>query len=404
MRRLLTLVPAALLSAALLTGSAQAGSTFPSSNTSNGGSIFNLDSTKLKNWRKALARVRAGTGRATLLIEGDSTTSGAGAGSSGTTDMVGARAKSVVPDLASILSKQYGLAVSDNSFIGDQGCYYVSGVALSAYDTRISYSSAFYLSSIGTLGGYLIGYGNAGAGTLSFTPAGAIDTIKILSVKNTGAGGGSFTVNVDGGSSLGTVTTTGSGAVGADTFTVTKGTHTINMVASNNGGFYFLGIIAFDSTTPAVDIIGVGNWGSVVSQHVGNIYGWDPLSVLKNNIVPDLDIINLTINDSNNNTGLAAYQTNMQTLITGVHAAGDVVLMAGAPSNTTQATNGTLDQYIGALASLASSNAVPLLNLKQRWQSYAAMNPVFPYYDSVHPGVLGYQDIAQSMAEVIARP
>ena len=67
------------------------------------------------------------------------------------------------------------------------------------------------------------------------------------------------TYNVNGGASLGTITNAGANALFAYTATVTKGAHTINIVPNNNGSFN-IEDTAYNSTTPAIDLIQNGQY------------------------------------------------------------------------------------------------------------------------------------------------
>ncbi len=362
------------------------------------------NSPRLNKWRAALARVQAGTGRARLLTIADSTGMGAGTGT-GSGYTIGAWPNAWPRRLATYLEKS-GIAVSDNSIFADAG----APVAYGSYDTRAVLGSGWVSSFNGTtaasLGGYLFKYNTGSASAFSFTPTGPLDTIKVYYLQQDG--NGTFAVNVDGGGSLGTVNAGQAGGplLSVATFTVAKDVHTINLVAGNDAVFYILGIVTYDSTTPAVDIIRAGWFGARIASFVdgGTTFAFSALNVLKNNVVPDFTVIELTINDSNNGTPLATYTANMQTLITSAQLSGDVLLMAGPPSNTPQATDGTLDTFIAALSILASTNNSPLLSMKSRWTSYAVINPILPYNDNLHPTALGYWDMGLAVSEAVARP
>ena len=110
----------------------------------------------------------------------------------------------------------------------------------------------------------LFSYTTGAANNLTFTPPGQVDTVIVYMQQNGGTA--TATYNVDGGASLGTITNAGANALFAYTATVTKGAHTINIVPNNNGLFNIAGIIAYDSTTPAIDVIQDGQYGSVAAS------------------------------------------------------------------------------------------------------------------------------------------
>jgi lysophospholipase L1-like esterase len=375
--------------------------TAPTSSISASGEM-NVNAASLPKWRAAVARVRAGTGRGRLLMIGDSTTAGVGAGTGtgGQQNLIGAYAKTSTRALSALLAGY--MPVSDKSFCGDQIVQGVAPVNYVQYDTRVTAGAGWFSSgSVAVIGGSAIRYLTGSASTLSFTPVGPVDHVKIWFIAQ--GGRGSFTTNIDGGASLGTTSTNNATvAMLSATFTFARGQHTINFVALNDFPMYFAAIEAWDSTTPAVDIFQAGYSGSVI---LGWVQGaaYNPPAFLPL-FAPDLTIINLTINDSNGGTSLSSYTTNMQALITACQTTGDVVLMAGAPSNTTQATDGTLDGFIGVLQSLAISNGCALISLKKRWTSWAAANALMPYFDNYHPTAVGYQDAGASIVAAISQP
>lgn len=354
---------------------------------------FNLGSQQLIHWHKAIANVRNG-GRGTLVFAGDSTCAGAGAGSGGTTNYNGAYATNAIRRFATLINSK--IPVSDNSFFNDQSV----PVAYGTYDTRVTLGTGWgNLQS--SFGGNMFHFATGAAGTLGFTPVGQIDTFTVYWLQL--SGNGSFTVNIDGAASIGTITTgVGATIVRATTFTVAKGAHTINLVATNDAAFYMLGVKAYDSTTPAIDIIQACSSGATVAAYVNGNGAWNTVNVLPF-LAPDLLDIGLTINDSNLGTALSSYTSGLQTLIGYGQLSGDVVLRAGPPSNTVAATNGTLALYTGALGRLAVTNNSGFLDLTKRWRSYAYASPSFPYFDTLHPGVLGYWDIGSAMADAYSK-
>lgn len=358
-----------------------------------------LNSASLLYWRRAIARTRATTPvRGKMVIIGDSTSMGAGAGSSGTSLLTGAYLKAWPHRLATMSSAPVQL--SSNSWWGTQGYDSAAGITLSGYDPRLTLG-ANWAPNLATLGGKVIRYAPGAVNNFSFTPQAAFDTIVVYFLKN--SGNGSATINVDGGASLGTITTSNASLVWAtQTFTCAKGTHTINIVPNNDGQMFFGGIVTYDSTVPAIDVIQTAIYGSLAGSHVANTNVYDHMPTLRF-IAPDVTIICLTINDSNGGTPLATYQPNLQTIITNAKLSGDVILMVGPPSNTTQATDGTLDSYISVVKALAATNNCALINLKDRWGSYAATNPVLPYADTLHPGELGYVDEALAVNQELRR-
>lgn len=361
-------------------------------NDLNGYGHVNINPQTLQRWRAAKSRVRNGSARAKLLFIGDSTTMGSGSGSGGSFSMNGAFAKAWPRQLISQLNNL--LPVQDGTFYGDQN----TSVSYPLYDPRVA-EGVGWAPFVSNLGGNMFRFTAGTAGLLSFTPTFAIDNFKIYYLQQA-AGNGAFTTNIDGGASLGTTNTLGAAGVLSTTFTVARAAHTINITPDNLGTLFIIGITAWDSTIPAIDAIQLGFNGAKTADFTNTGAVWSPMTVLPT-LVPDLTVVMLTVNDSNNNTALATYQSQTQTIITTAKSTGDVLLAVGPPSNTTQATDGTLDKYIAILQNLAILNNCGLLNLKTRWTSFAVTNPNMPYFDTVHPGAVGYRDIGQAVFECI---
>ena len=360
---------------------------------------FNLSANNLIHWRAAVSRVKSGLGRGKLLVISDSTATGTGAGSSGSYNTTGAYPYNWVTALSKQLSSF--VATNDNTFFGDQNIV-GSGqqTNYNTYDTRVTVGGGWSVATgLGGLGANF--YTSGSAGTLAFTPSGNIDSVTIW--YTTSGGLGTFTTNFDGGSSLGTINQgTGGTTYTSTTYTTTSGTHTYNVVWAS-GTIYFSGEVAYLSTTPAIDLYHSGWFSAYASSFNTSSSPWNPIPAIQT-VAPDLTIIALTINDSNNGTTLSSYQTNMQAIITAAKASGDCLLVGGAPSNTTQAINGTLATFLAVNRTLALSNGCDFIDIPTRWVSYANTNPVMAYYDSLHPGKQGYQDIAVAIADVLSRP
>lgn len=354
-----------------------------------------LAATPLRYWRKAVANVRSGAGRGTVVVIGDSTSMGAGAGDSGTAALTNAYPYSFPSQLAPLLNATVPTSFQ-NIFGGQAG----AGVlTYTAYDTRVTFGTGWTTSGGATLGSTFFAYTNGSASKLTFTPSASFTRIKVWYYQNTGQG--TLTVDVDGGASLGTINTSGSSLYTSQTFTCAAGTHTINLTAGNNGSLFIGGVVVWTAATPAIDLILAGGYGTIASSWAAPTTAFSPRTALQA-LAPDLTIYDLTINDSNAGTNVAAYKASMELLIQAAQVSGDVVLMVGPPSNTTAATDGTLDLYVQALEQLAATYGCLMLNIKQRWVSYAVTDPILPYYDNLHPERQGYADIAQAASVLLA--
>lgn len=358
---------------------------------------YNFNPAYLPKWRKALAQVRAGTGRAKVAMVGDSTTAGWGAGT-GANGTDGARVKSAPYRLAEILARR-GLNAKSNSFWGDANLGYTP---YQAYDPRVVIGASWSRGGATTVapGGWLLRANTGVTTTTSFTPSDEVDTFDIYYVVNTG--NGTFTANIDGGATLATVdTSVGTPGIYKTTITATKGAHTVNVQRTAGGAFYVVGIDAYDSTARDVAIwnLGAASWAS--ADWAVSTNAWNPAPGLTG-IAPDLTLINLGINDwKDTPVSVSTYTTNLQTLITAAKAAGDVVLVAPFPSSTARASVAQQAPFIDAIVSLGETNSCPVLSLTHRFTSWADANTVGYTYDALHPNALGYADVAQALAPLL---
>lgn len=350
--------------------------------------------TNLDHWKSKLAEVQAGTGSARVLWIGDSTTAGNGGGTSGDHLQNGAYAGAFPQQLIPLLNAT--ATTYNKSIFGDQTV--TSYVPYPDYDTRVAFGAGWDNSGLSLGGAKFVFTSGGGASDLTFTPAGDIDTITVWWSRTGGNGTGS--VSVDGGASLGTIGTC-TCYVTSSTFTVAKGPHTIHVHANNDGDLWVNGIIAKDSTTPSVDFIQAARNGGTVAQFA-NTGTTDQALVMLPLLQPDLTVVNLTINDSNGGTPLADYQTDLEAIVDAAKQSGDVLLMVGPPSDTTQATDGTLDTYIAVLKRVAINKGTAVLDLKSNslWGPYAD-HPSY-YNDTLHPNATGYGIIASILNSVLA--
>jgi lysophospholipase L1-like esterase len=353
----------------------------PSSSPSSGevpGPAYNVVPTNFHKWRKALAKVRTGQANARLLCAGDSTTAGATAST---------YLKSY-PTLLRQLLNAYHVPAVDGGIWGRGGA--------TVTDSRVSVGSGW------TAGSATGGWGQGGwssvqnaSGTLSFTFAHSIDTIDVYYNQFSG---GSVTVNVDGGASLGTINAPGFNIASKQTFTCPPGTHTINITGATGGPFYMAGVEAYLSTSKVVLVSNAGcssstssNWAT--SGNAGSAY--NQFAVYP----PDLTLTSLGINDASGSVADTAYDANMRAIIAKAQVSGDVLHMPAIPSNGAGAV--TEGFYRTKDRLMAADLGCGFLDIAGRWGSYAVSNPLGYYVDSTHPSDLGYSDWAQAAFNVV---
>lgn len=344
-----------------------------------------------------MSKVHARTGRSRVVFIGSSGVNGTGAGDSGSPLTANAWARSFPNRFAQLLSD---IPATSEGFAGLQGQSTIA--AFGAIDTRISATGSWAASVVAASGGGFAVESGTSAGTLSLTPRIPFDSIEIRSIQFSG---GATTVNVDGGASLGTVTSAGSLGATIQTLTCALGMHTINFVHAAVATTYITHIIPYNSTAPGIDVVQCGITGAPVSSFLTNTSVASILPALVA-LAGNLYVIQFGANDMANGVTVATFGTNLQTLITAVAAVGSVMVMTDAPQSLANWTNGTSALYFDKMRGLAATNNIPMLRLggtaePSRWGTYALANAQMPYGDTFHPGALGYWDIAEAVKSIV---
>ena len=184
------------------------------------------------------------------------------------------------------------------------------------------------------------------AGHLSFAlnATDYADTLDVYSA--TFSGNGTFVIR-DGATSLGSVNTNGATGAAKQTFTMTRAQgKTINIDGPTVNGGSISAIEAYDATRPSIRVSPAGQSTTKITDWYtsGGPFPW--YMHWLTSYAPHLTLVSLTINDSNASVAESTWEAACGTRIAAIKAAGsDVLLVAGPPSNTTQATNGTLESY-----------------------------------------------------------
>jgi len=306
--------------------------------------------------------------------------------------------------LAQILDARYRgasakpLSHSASFFTSNNVGAAVSNVA--AYDARLAFTGSWTLSTDVVFGASTFVSISSGA-TLSFTPPISFDTIDVWYVTNPSYS--SFTVNINGGASLGTVTTTPAASFAKTSFSTTAGTagaNTVNIVAGAGIFNEIVGVACRLSTAPAIEHFNLGASGVTAEGQAAT--SGAPFNTVNSLpiIAPDLTIICLDINDINGGGAneQTAWANAIGTLITTGKQTGDVILRTGNPIGQPNGTNGVAAAYYAQYYTIAQQYNVPLIDISQRWQSYALVNVTMPYGDDyvsgyLHPSAAGYYDI-----------
>jgi lysophospholipase L1-like esterase len=368
--------------------------------------VFNLTATSGAKIATAINRARTGGGIGRILCQGDSTIFGYGS--------------NFGQNFAAYLRQALvakGVPARFNSWIGTGSS--ITNADYLQYDGRLSFlsttavCSTFAPTVIGAtenvFGGSWVGLSTDG---ITFTPSNQFD--RVIATYQTLSGSfGTGAVVVSGADLANTINANvgGSLGLGVTQNNCTLGVHPVTVRRTNASGLRLTSLITWDSAASYVDILQAGVPSSRIAFHNDGAFGSSPrnatmFDLLRTTGTPgavpvDFVILCLTINDSNGGTSVATWSTAMQSLITAYQTRGlQVVLLIGPPSNTTQATNGTLDAYITEAKVIALAKDCPLFDLKARWGSYAAS--VSKYADNLHPNATGYEDEGGWVANTLA--
>jgi lysophospholipase L1-like esterase len=348
-----------------------------------------INSLTRMSYRKMMAKVLSGS-RARLLIYGDSTTMGAGAGtnSGGTTGVVGARAGCWVTKLAAALTAA-GIPTYNEAVMGDQNATF-AGETYATYDPRTTIVG-WTTSSIDCPGGR--GWTSSTIGhKWSLTPGMTFDRFDVY--YTTSVGNGSMTADVDGGATLATINTSAATGIAKTTVSCTRGTHTLNLTVSTANNIFLIGVVPWDSTVGGLDIIQCGWWGGKASNLSVNTNAWSVANpAILTSIAPDLGIIQLTINDATQSTAAATFAANLAVIDTAMATAGaEVAYMSGIPSSDVTSTNGQLAAIVAAVSSRAAAQSRLYMDLGARCVDYATMSGAGWMYDTKHGNTKLYAD------------
>ena len=367
------------------------GPTFPAG-------LFNFKnpSNQFTAWKKAVARVKGGTGRGRIVVCGDSTSWGEGGGTGGTNNRTGAK-QLCWPTMVGKTLNNLGITCNWENFASSGGNTGVVNItdwtgSTATYKTGVVPGSSWALSSSTSAGGCLF-TDTTGTTAFAYTPEIAVDTFELFDIQV--STGGAISYNVDGGSSTGLSQTNATSQYRVTSIPAgSVGTHTLN-VARTSGNAFICGMRAYNSTIPAVDIINLGRCSSQTSDWIVNANPWSPLpSFSQYCSTADLVIIDHTINDAFNSQTIANYKANLQTLVNTAKSGGaDVLMMTGNPSNVATISAGVQESFRLALCDVVVANGLPLIDQETKYISWVNLNQRGWMYNNNHPNQFGYADI-----------
>lgn len=345
----------------------------------------------------ALAAVKAGTGRMRVLRIGDSTEWGAYA----VATAAGNRPYSVGVAFSRVL-RELGVPSWANSWLGDGGVTGLSST-LGAYDTRITLGTGWATNaSVSTIGGRSISSSTAST-SVTFQPRSPCDTFVVFYIRQTNSAG--FTLSRAGDASL-PVANSGSNALMLATFSGARGMAPLSIEHdATTNALNIVGVIAFDSTTPAVDVIQACVQGSKVGDWANATNPWGFRNCI-DEVAPHLTIISPGINDWANGTTIGNSSTagtfigDLHTLVTTCRAFGDVMIVPGFPSWHASAARETQKSYVDALAAYCAAQNILYQDLWTRMGP--AEDQMALYANGLHPVAAGYAKKGDAEARIIA--
>lgn len=343
--------------------------------------FYNFTGSNLSNYFNTI-----GTRNTKVAVFGDSTSAGAGAGSSGAFNLIGAKINSWPSQLAALIN-----TASVSSAFGDDAVN-AEGGTLPTYDPRIALTGTWTFNSSVALGGSLLRTVVSGS-TVSFTPTNNIDTFILSYAQFSGAG--TFTYSVNGGATT-PVNCNGASAQPTITIPTTLGANTLTIAATSSSQIDISSFIAYNSAFKEISIYNTGYCGATSSVLSTTTNPWSPLTSLKS-LSPDLTLMEGgVINDwGSSGVSLAVSMSNFQAMITGAKLSGNVILISGNPSNVSDAAYATQQGYVQQMLALAYANNIPFIDIWSLFGgNWTTPNANGWMYDIVHPNALGYTQIA----------
>lgn len=340
----------------------------------------------LVKWNAAKARGAANPARFAFL--GDSNVAGQGSGS-GTANLTGAALTSMARKFAALAG------FNTASFFGDQNTALIP-VAANVYDSRLALGTGWAADSTasGIFGGRFFKSVAGPSGRLGFAPGVSFTKFRLwyptLSGLNT-----AVTVYVDG-TLVDTFSQDGTTAFLYKDYTVSAGTHTIEIGAGATGSAFVAGIETFDgATTPKLL---QGGWCGAKAADLNSAANpWNNRPGLVT-LAPDFSLVYCTINDATGGTAGDAYYTNIEGLVAALSAVSDGCLCVGYPANNAAVLNGGYESFARILKAIAADYGWFFYDCRRDLgRSYARATAKGYVYDTVHPNLAGHNAVAAGL-------
>lgn len=339
--------------------------------------IYNFKPSQVFRLRAVLARAKAGATLASIGFVGDSTVAGTNGGNTpGVTDW---------PTIFKNTLTAAGYPSAGSGFVAAY-----RGAMTS--DPRWTYGAGWVAPGIGN-----VMANSTTANPMTFTSTVAGTEVRVYRTRN----GGHFTVSIDGGTP---VQVNGDDVAAYSAYTVTglpNTTHTVSIVRTGVNA-EIAGVEILNGTT-GVRYHNAGIAGSKVATLADTDFR--AVSNLMAGTAPRLIASAIFIMCETNDvsgaggavTPVATYKSQMQTAINNLKAvSANLILVTAVPSDALDFT-----LYTQALYELADTNDLPLIDLQQRWVSFAEANGRSLMGDGTHPAPAGNVDIGTSIVRAL---
>lgn len=358
-----------------------------------------VSASELRKFRSSVGKVLSATSRQKLLVLGDSTQTGRGAGTGGTGE-IAARRKSPSQFLTTLLNSR-GIPARGDAFFGNAGILTGSAADYASYNTNVAFGAGWSnaLANPVYLGGAWWG-NSTNTNALTFTPERAADRFDIYYIAAGGSGNGTFTVT-DSGGTLATINTN-TGTYACYKQTVTRAAASvlpISIQRNGTGAAIYIGAIdPWNSTLPELCVLNAAQSG-IKASFVTDVSDPTTSKAMIDLIAAELHYVEFGLNEKAGGDSVAAASSNLTTLATNCQALGALAVGISAPATSGNSYDLTSD-WRAAIAAVASAKSAPLVDHYARMVSREAATG--DYIDAVHLLGSGYAIKGAAMFDLLA--
>lgn len=342
--------------------------------------IYNLKPGHLRRTRSALAKAWVGSGFCNIGFIGDSTTAGYGA-VPGVSDW---------PALFAAMMAERGYPLSGSGIIP------ANRNIASPADVQVTPGAGWAQ----WVAGSTILANSTTANPLTFVSLVAGTKVIVHYSNQTGP----FTVSIDGAaavaSSAFSTPPTGNPNYGSyEVPGLSDTTHTV--VITRTSGTVLIEGFEVQSGAYGIRTYNAGLASLKIEDFAAAPYYTSTNAMIYPRFLADLVLFSVEINDANGPgiTPPATYGTTFEQALTNVRAQApdpDVVLLAANPCNGVD-----FDDYTQKLYDLADTHDVPLLDVQDRWGTFATANAQGLMSDNLHPTATGYAELATAVIRAL---